>query len=68
MKHGSLVPYTSFSGGSKPYGVPWKVQMLRRFGFICMGPYHNNMWYVFYGKRALARSHNYTNGNPAITS
>lgn len=43
--------YTAF----KDHGVPWKVHFLRRCGFRCMGPYHNGMWYVFYGERALTR-------------
>lgn len=35
--------------------TPWKVALLRRFGFVVMGPYHTGKWYVFYGKRAEAR-------------
>ena len=43
--------YTSFTD----HGTPWKVHILRKFGFVCMGPYHSGKWYVFYGKRAQAR-------------
>ena len=46
-----LRPYSSFID----HGVPWKVSILKKFGFRCFGPYHNGRWYVFYGKRAEAR-------------
>ena len=40
--------------------TPWKVALLRRFGFICMGPYHSGMWYVFWGRKALAHVRRHT--------
>lgn len=46
-----MLRYTAF----KDHGLPWKVHFLKKCGFICMGPYHTGMWYVFYGKRALTR-------------
>ena len=48
--------YTTF----KDHGTPWKVTMLRRFGFVCMGPYHSGMWYVFWGRKALAHVRRHT--------
>lgn len=44
-----LIQYTQF----KDHNTPWKVALLRKWGFTCMGPYHNGMWYVFWGKKAL---------------
>lgn len=40
-----LTKYTTFDDNST---APWKVWILRRFGFRCLGPYHSNKWHVFY--------------------
>lgn len=37
------------------HGTPWKVHILRRFGFVCIGPYHTGRWSVFYGNTLIKK-------------
>lgn len=40
------IPYGTLSY----WGTPQEIDDLRAQGLVCIGPYHNDMWYIFYSK------------------
>lgn len=47
-----LTKYTTFDDGPR---AAWKVQNFRRWGFVCFGPYHSNLWHIFYPRNQGAQ-------------